>query len=229
MIENKYKFVYIIRIYSIYRIQTSVELLTKRRLRLKGSPTSASVLHHAPGTTTKLKVNDVSSRTRYSKSSPECRRNAFAARGFLLLCTLLLTSCEKPDKQDASLDRFRIITDEGPVLAIVNGSATGFTNHDLTQLIRAGVAEAYSILCDVSPDPAAERQMVWHVVNDGRKPTAVVPVHIVQSGQIVRSAFASVAAPDSNPDAIFKYDVAHLARRVLPAGAPVETRPTGCT
>jgi hypothetical protein len=113
---------------------------------------------------------------------------------------------------------------------IVNGFATGFTNHDLTRLIRAGVAETYSVVCGTSSDSAAaERQMVWHVVNDGRKPTAVVTVHIVQGGEIIRSAFANVAAPDSNPDAVFKYDVAHLAGRVLPAGGTVETRPIGCT
>lgn len=152
-------------------------------------------------------------------------------RWALFICAgLIVASCMRPGVSDDSRDRFGIITSEGTVLAIVQGSAIGFTNADLTRLIWSGVAEAYPIQCEVPSElAAAGRQIFWNVINDGRKPTAVISVRVVQDGKIVRSAFNHVAAPGSSPDAVFMYDVSHLARRVLPPAArPLASPPNGC-
>ncbi|WP_158922297.1 hypothetical protein [Acidisphaera sp. S103] len=102
------------------------------------------------------------------------------------------------------------------MVLVVQGMAKGYTNTELTRLIRAGVAESYPTRCDVSPTFAVSApQMIWRVVNDGRKPTAIVSVRVVHNGNLVRSAFANAPAPDAFPDAVFRFQVANLARRVL--------------
>lgn len=145
---------------------------------------------------------------------------AATARCTILLCSVLVASCARPGTPNDSQAQFGIITSEGRVLANVEGSATGFTNTELTHLIRTGVSEVYAIDSDVSSDAAtAGRRMFWHVINDGRKPTAVISVHLVQDGKIARSAYADAAAPDSDSDEEFMYVVSHLAREVLPPAA----------
>jgi hypothetical protein len=152
-----------------------------------------------------------------------------AVRNLLLLFTLLMTSCASAGLPGAPLDRFEIVTEEGTVLAIVKGSATGFANSDLTRLIRKGVAETYSIKCDLPSDLAAtNRRMFWHVNNYVRKPIAIISVDVVQGHEIINRAYTSVAAPGSNPDAVFMSDVSRLARRVLPATKPNPSRSSGC-
>jgi hypothetical protein len=129
------------------------------------------------------------------------------------------------------VSRFNVITSEGIVSAIVIGSAKGFTNAALTRLIRAGVSETYDVHCTRPSDPAvAEREMFWHVNNDGRKPTAIITVHLVHDGKLVSSAYSNVAAPGSNPNAVFMYDVSRLAQRVLPpASRPLGSVRIGCS
>jgi len=58
--------------------------------------------------------------------------------------------------------------------------------------------------------------MVWHVVNDGRMPTVVITVHLVQDGKITRTAFTRAAAPDANPEWDFIAAVSQLTLEVLP-------------
>jgi hypothetical protein len=95
--------------------------------------------------------------------------------------------------------------------------ATGLTNADLTRLIRAGVAEKYSVRCTTPSDfPPAARRLVWRVTAGGRQPRAVISVQSVQGGEIVKSAFITSAAPGANPDAVFIYAVARLTQRILP-------------
>ena len=145
---------------------------------------------------------------------------AATARWILLFSSILAVSCAGPAPANDSRGQFGIVTSEGMVLANVEGSATGFTNTELTHLIRTGVAEAYVIHGDVLSDPAtAEPRMFWHVINDGRKPTTIISTHLVEGGKITSSAFTDVAAPDSNPDTVFIDAVSQLAQRVLPPAA----------
>jgi len=103
------------------------------------------------------------------------------------------------------------------VLATVKGTATGFTNGDLTRLIRAGVAETYSIQCDVPWDIAATaRQIFWQVSSSVRRPTATISVKVVQGGKTVNSTFTNVAGPDANPYVIFMNEISRLAHEMLP-------------
>jgi hypothetical protein len=154
-----------------------------------------------------------------------------AAFGYaLLFCAVLTPSCAQMPAADASRSRFGVITSEGVISATVGGSATGFTNTNLTGLIRAGLAEAYSIQCEVPPKMAAAGpQMVWHVTSIGIKPTAIISVDVVKDGKIVKSAYTNVAAPGSNPNAVFMYDVRRLAQRVLPPNSSPPSSQIGCS
>jgi hypothetical protein len=85
-------------------------------------------------------------------------------RGVLFLSVILMTSCAKPEIPGSTWNQFAIITSQGIVLATVNGTVTGLTSRDLTRLIRAGVAETYTIQCGVPGDIAATaRQIFWQV------------------------------------------------------------------
>jgi len=142
------------------------------------------------------------------------------ARWTLLLSSILAASCAGPETAGDSRSQFGIVTSDATVLANVEGSATGFTNTELTDLIRKGVGKAYVIQCDVSSDPATSGpRMVWHVINEGTEPTAVISVHLVRDGKITRSAFTDASAPGSSPDAVFMDTISQLAQRVLPPAA----------
>jgi hypothetical protein len=133
------------------------------------------------------------------------------------LSAILLVSCAVPVSRHGSCNKFAIITSEGIVLATVDGMATGFTNADLARLIRAGVAESYSIQSNVLRQVVMpRRQIFWHVTSRVRYPTAVISVRFVEDGKTVKSAFADTAAPGTNPNLIFMSEVARLARKVLP-------------
>ena len=132
----------------------------------------------------------------------------------LLFCLAFAVSCTRPTISDGWEAWSGVGTPDGAV--VVQGMAKGFTNAELTRLIRAGVADAYPTRCDGGPVPAGSMpRMVWHVVNDGRKPTAIVSVRVVQNGGLVRFAFSNTPAPDTFPDAVFRREVSDLARRVL--------------
>jgi hypothetical protein len=142
---------------------------------------------------------------------------AATVRWTLLFSSIFVASCTGPGVANNSPGQFGIVTSEGMVLANVEGSATGYTNTELTNLISRGVAESYVVKSEVPSKPATSGvRMFWHVINNGREPTAVVTVHLVRSGKIIRSAFTDAAAPDSNPDAVFMATVSQLAQRVLP-------------
>jgi hypothetical protein len=135
----------------------------------------------------------------------------------LVWSAFLLASCATAANINGAGNRFGIITSEGIVLATVSGMATGLTNADLTRLIRAGVAETYSIQCDVPRHmPRSTRQIFWHVTSGIRYPTAVISIRLVEDSKTVRSFFADVAAPETSPSLIFMNEVSRLSRRVLP-------------
>jgi hypothetical protein len=112
---------------------------------------------------------------------------------------------------------FTVSASEGIVLVQVDGFAVGLTNTELTRLIRNGLATVYPVQCDAPTDVASNvTQMVWHVINHARKPTALVTVNIIRNGGIIRSKFANVAAPGTMPAAVFRREVSELAYRVMP-------------
>jgi hypothetical protein len=149
----------------------------------------------------------------------------------LLFCAVLTPSCAQMPAADASRSRFGVITSEGVTSVTVGGSAKGFTNTNLAGLIRAGLAEAYSIQCEAPQNMAAAGpQMVWHVTNIGVKPTAIISVYVVKDGKVVKSAYTNVAAPGANPNAVFMYDVLRLAQTVLqPNSRPPSLSQIGCS
>jgi hypothetical protein len=138
--------------------------------------------------------------------------------GYLLLgAAMFVASCTNARSTTAAPGQFGVNTTDGVVTARVDGFATGVTNQDLTRLVLAGVGESYTVDCHLLPNTSPDTtQMVWRVTNNGRKPTAIVSVELIQNGRTVRSAFADAAAPAANPDAVFVHQVATLARRVLP-------------
>jgi hypothetical protein len=109
------------------------------------------------------------------------------------------------------------MTSKGVVLAIVEGSVAGVTNSDLTHLIRAGVAETYSIQC-VAPSGVTPNdvRMYWYLVDNRQTGTALVKVHIEQDGKIIRSEFTNVTAPGIDPDVMFMDNISRFAQGVLP-------------
>ena len=134
----------------------------------------------------------------------------------LLFCMIFVVSYSRPSASGGSEAWSGVGTPVGAVALVVQGMAKGFTNAELTRLIRAGVADAYPTRCDGGPVAADSMpRMVWHVVNDGRKPTAIVSVRVIQNGSLVRFAFSNAPAPDAFPDAVFRREVSDLARRVL--------------
>jgi hypothetical protein len=159
----------------------------------------------------------------------DCLASAFARRaigrtelpGWVLGCHLVLllcslASCARSENVARPNNLFTADTSEGIVVVRVEGFATGFTNTEMTRLIRGGLARIYPIQCDTSPDVSANApRMVWHVINDGRKATAMVTVTIIESGRIVRSKFDNVSAPNVNPNVVFMRDVSDLAYRVM--------------
>jgi hypothetical protein len=131
---------------------------------------------------------------------------------------LFAAACANPE---ASVGRtgapFAIITSEGIVLVTVEGGATGFTNADLTRLIRKSLAETYPVQCNTRLDSSTvARQMVWHVANLGWWPTAMISVKVIEDEKKAKSGFDRIAVPGVNPDAVFLYDVSRLAQRILP-------------
>jgi hypothetical protein len=123
-------------------------------------------------------------------------------------------------------DRFAVSTPDGVVLASVEGASTGFTNTELTRLVRAGVAEAYPVQCHApSWLGAGAPLMVWQVVDKDRQPTAIVSVRLIRNGTVVRSSFDNVVVPDANPGSVFMRTVSDLARRVLPPATSPPTMP----
>jgi hypothetical protein len=154
--------------------------------------------------------------------------------GYLLVSSLsLLAACTGSETVGEVRDKFTANTSEGIVLVRVEGMATGITNSELTRLIRRGVVRIYPVRCNPPPDISTNApQMVWHVIKDGRKPTAMVTVEIIRDGRIVRSNFANVSAPHANPDAVFIREVSELAYRLISPAAAVANHEkpvaTGC-
>jgi hypothetical protein len=140
-----------------------------------------------------------------------------AMRWTLLVASIFVASCAELRNANDSQGQFGIVTSEGTVLATVDGSATGYTHNELTQLIRKGVAETYGIQRAVVPGTLTSgARMIWHVTNDEREPTAIISVDFIRDGKITRSAFTNAAAPGSEPDAVFMGAVSQLAENVLP-------------
>jgi hypothetical protein len=126
-------------------------------------------------------------------------------------------------------NRFAVSTPDGLVLASVEGASTGFTNAELTRLVRGGIAEAYPVQCNApSVLTAGAPLMVWQVVDKDRQPTAIVSVKLIRNGTVVRSAFDNVLAPDANPGSVFMRTVSDLARRVLPPATSPTAMPDRC-
>jgi len=162
-----------------------------------------------------------------SKSSPAIWRSPTAAltgRCCLFLVLSLLAACSGSEGAGQVNNLFVANTTEGVALVRVDGMATGFTNSELTRLIRRGMAGIFPILCrDASDNASTAPKMVWHIINDGRKPTAVVTVKVIETDGIVRAKFANISAPGINPDAVFMHDVADLAYRIIsPASSSVD-------
>ncbi len=148
---------------------------------------------------------------------------AASARWALLACLVLTTSCASPGAADDPRYQFGIVTIDGTVLEYVEGSVTGYTNAELTDFVRKGVGEAYVVRRGVSLNATPTgRQMVWHVINDGRKPTVVITVHLVRDGKIIRTAFTGAPAPDASPEGYFIAAISQLTQEVLP---PLATNP----
>jgi hypothetical protein len=151
---------------------------------------------------------------------PAIRKSPTAAPAIhwcLVLVLYLLAACTGPQGAGKADNLFTANASEGDVLVRVDGMARGFTNSELTRLIKRGMAGSYPIQCHEASDNALDTpKMVWHVINDRRKPTAVVTVKVIESSGIVRSKFANIAAPGVNPDAVFMRDVADLAYRIMP-------------
>jgi hypothetical protein len=142
-------------------------------------------------------------------------------------CTVLslcsLASCARSEGIGPARNLFTASTSEGTVLVRVEGLATGFTNSELTRLIRSGLTRIYPIQCDAPSDISMSvPRMVWHVINDGRRPTAMVTVRIIENGRIVRSGFTTVSAPGANPDAVFMREFSDLAYGVMPPAAVLD-------
>ena len=138
----------------------------------------------------------------------------------LPFCLALVASCARADVSG----NFGVATPNGVVVSGIRGMAKGFTNAELTRLIQAGLAEAYPIRCDVpSMRSAPVLQMIWNVRNENRKPTAIVSVSVIRSGNLVDFAYSNVPAPDAFPPGLFRYEVSNLARRVL--GSPTLSAP----
>jgi len=147
----------------------------------------------------------------------------------LLSGLVMVAACAGEAGCGGAPDRFAVSTPDGVVLASVEGASTGFTNAELTRLVRAGVAEAYPVQCSVPAVLAAEAPlMVWRVVDKDRQPTAIVSVKLIRNGTVVRSAFDNVLAPDTNPGSVFMRTVSDLARRVLPPATSPPPMPEGC-
>jgi hypothetical protein len=140
-------------------------------------------------------------------------------RGWFLPLSLLI-ACTNPERGDGAGNLFTAGTSEGTIMVRVEGFTKGFTNTELTRLIRDGLAKTYPIQRDVPPDIASNvPRMVWHVNNDERNATAVVTVRIIQNGRVVRSDFAKTPAPNACPPAVFMHEVSELARNVIPPAA----------
>jgi hypothetical protein len=137
-----------------------------------------------------------------------------------------------PARVDSAGNQFGIVTSEGIVIAIIEGTATGLTNTGLTRLIEAGVGEIYSIQCDLPRHAVVPaRRIFWHVASRVRYPTAVISARFIEDSKTVRSLSVDVAAPEANPNLVFMNEVSHIARKVLPPpilpavpGSPL----TGC-
>jgi hypothetical protein len=137
-------------------------------------------------------------------------------RWTLLLASIFVASCTGLRDTNDSQCQFGILTSEGTVLATVEGSATGYTQTELTKLISNGVAETYGIQRTVASGRLTSGpRMIWHVINNEREPTAIISVDFIRNGKITRSAFTSAAAPGSEPDAVFMGAVSQLAENVL--------------
>jgi hypothetical protein len=109
------------------------------------------------------------------------------------------------------------MTSQGVVLAIVEGSVAGVTNSDLTHLIRAGVAETYSVQCAVPSGMAPNNpRMYWYLVENRQTGTALVKVHIKQDNKVIRSEFTHVTVPGTDPDVMFMDNISRFAQGVLP-------------
>jgi hypothetical protein len=142
---------------------------------------------------------------------------------------LFLASCAGPQAGDPSTDQFVIESSEGPVLATVEPSDTGYTDSELTNVISAGVADRFAIRCS-APSRSAEpsRQMFWQV-NKIWKTNAQISASLVAGGKVVKSTFMTTGAPGTNPDADFEYAVARLASRMLPTSRQSADPSSGCS
>jgi hypothetical protein len=138
-------------------------------------------------------------------------------RWTLLVVLIFVASCAGLRNANDSQDQFGIVTSEGTVLATVEGSATGYTDTELTKLIRNGVAETYGIQRKVASGTLTSGpRMIWHVINNEREPTAIISVDLIRGGKITRSAFTNAVAPGSEPSGVFMGTVSQLAQNVLP-------------
>jgi len=142
----------------------------------------------------------------------------------IICCLAAIVACTNVQSHDALRPEFDVLTSQGPISVRVQGTATGFTNADLSRLIRSGMAEAYSVRCSVPFDTWSMKQiLVWNVAKDGRH-NYVVSGRLVQSGKIIKSTWVDVIGLEAAPYGVFMRTISFLALKLLPPATERRTR-----
>jgi hypothetical protein len=129
---------------------------------------------------------------------------------------LPLIGCARPGDA-VTQGHFAVDTSRGTVLVTADGDAVGFTNVDLTRLIRTALAQTYPITCDIKGHTnTTSRRLVWHVVSSGRHPTAIIVAEIFQDSKLLQKESEQIAAPGSEPNAVTIYETSQFSQRILP-------------